>query len=107
MSEMYDESFVRWVREESDRIAEEWPMGSINERKLIEYWRTNRPKMVAGLEQHGAIEKLAHVLESRRAAAVREYIKAGMSPTDAREQAEKDWLLREPEESDSAAGHDQ
>lgn len=62
-------------------------------------WEVNRPKMLAALRARKADAALAHVLVDRFLKAKAQYLKAGMPPTDAREQAEQEWLLREPEEA--------
>jgi hypothetical protein len=46
----------------------------------------------------GAQEALAHVLNNRCCDAVLNFLRAGMTPTDAREQTMAEWLMMEPEE---------
>jgi hypothetical protein len=41
---------------------------------------------------------LAHILVHKFVEAEKANIRAGLPPTDAREEAEKDWLMMEPEE---------
>lgn len=84
-----------WARTESAKLATDWPPGSVLERRLLTYWKTNRPKMMADVGT--AATPLAHVLVNRMLEANRQYVTAGMAPTDAREQAEREWLIQEPE----------
>lgn len=93
--------FVMWVRRESRALAHEWPMGGAAEEEMLRRWSRLRPKMMAELLRLGIAKQLAHVLENRRAEAVKRYLKAGMYLSDAREQAERDWLLNEPESDES------
>ena len=85
---------------ESRRLTKAgWPPGSPKEDQVKVAWRVNRPKMVARLTPKG-LTALAHVLVDRWHRARVEYLKAGMPPTDANEQAEREWLLQEPETDD-------
>lgn len=61
-------------------------------------WRINRPKMWARLAKQGLVDDLALVLQTAMWEAKDQYLKAGMPPTDAREQAEREWLMLEPED---------
>jgi hypothetical protein len=94
---LLDLQFLTWVRQESAKLAELWPMGSPLERDLLASWANNRPQMMAQLEEHKVAPQLAHVLIDRMIQAEREYLRSGMGPTDATEQAERDWLMLEPE----------
>ena len=76
-------------------------MGGMAEQDLLDTWRRRRPKMVARLERLKILQEMAHVLWNLKADAAHAYRKAGMGPTDAREQAEREWLLNEPETEDS------
>jgi hypothetical protein len=97
---LLDLQFLTWVRQESDKLAELWPMGSKVELDLLAHWRIHRPQMMAQLEAHKVAEKLAHVLLNRMYHAMKANLRAGMGPTDATEQAEQDWLMLEPESED-------
>lgn len=90
-----------WAKRESLKLAQEWPRGSPMETGLLETWASRRPKMLARLQAHRAAEALAHVLVHRALAARKEYLRQGMPPTDAWETAEREWLLKEPEEEDA------
>lgn len=89
-----------WAKTESAKIATDWPLGSRAEKELIQHWRRVRPQMVARLQETGALAALAHVLNHKMIEALQRNRAAGMPPTDAREEAEKDWLLMEPEAED-------
>ena len=104
---MLDKDLVAWVNRETLKYAHqegERP-GSPKETDLLTYWRRERPKMCREL---GALApKLAFVLVMKDHEAVVRYLKAGLPPADAEEQAAKEWLLREPEnERPTPALHD-
>ena len=84
-----------WAKVEATKLQEPktlFPM----EADLLAYWQRERPKMVAALGIPAA-SNLARVLIDRMLNSETENKAAGMPWTDAREQAEQDWLLREPE----------
>jgi hypothetical protein len=60
--------------------------------------------MMRALQRWKAAEPLAHVLVDRCIKAERENIKAGLSPCDPRQEAERDWLMLEPEDIHNVAG---
>jgi len=66
-------------------------------RQILETWRRDSPKMVARLEKQGTLEDLAFVCQERMWRAAKDNRKAGLPVTDAREQAERDNLMLEPE----------
>jgi hypothetical protein len=84
-----------WARNQSEKLSAEWPMGSLLESRVLKTWEQNRPNMMRALRRWGAAEPLAHVLVNRFVEAEKTNIKAGLPPTDAREEAEKDWLMME------------
>lgn len=67
-------------------------------RRILETWRRDSPKMWARLSQLKLAEPLAYVLQERMWQAMNENLRAGLPVTDAREQAEIDHLMLEPEE---------
>jgi hypothetical protein len=95
-----DQKFLTWVRQESAKLAELWPMGDKREQELLAHWRIYRPQMMARLEAMKVAPQLAHVLLDREYQAFQQNLRAGMPPTDATEQAEQDWLMLEPESED-------
>ena len=58
-------------------------------------------KMVARLEKQGILDDLAFVCQERMWRAAKDNRKAGLPVTDAREQAERDHLMLEPEEPEA------
>lgn len=69
--------------------------------QILEVWRRDSPKMVARLEKQGILEDLAFVCQERMWRAAKDNRKAGLPVTDAREQAERDHLMLEPEEPET------
>lgn len=67
------------------------------DKQIKKAWRILRPQMWARLQQQGITDDLALVLQVAMWEATDRYEKAGMPPTDAREQAEREFLLMEPE----------
>lgn len=96
-----DKQFQAWVRKESRRLSQKTgaPGGPMQSR-MLEYWELYRPLMWARLQKMGIAKELAHVLDEKCEEAIRKNLAAGMYSTDAREEAEKDWLLLEPEEDE-------
>ncbi|NJO34031.1 MAG: hypothetical protein HC869_13710, partial [Rhodospirillales bacterium] len=94
-----------WALRESAALEEMWPKGSPAENRVLEAWKTRRPKMLAELGEECAAA-LAHVLVDRKLKSQSAYERAGMSPTDAAEQAEQEWLLLEPEDDDELNSSD-
>lgn len=91
-------SLAKWAKRESLKLAQEWPKGSQRETELLATWKLRRPKMLALLRQHGAAEALAHVLVDRAVKMEIDLMRQGMPSPDATEQAEREWLLTEPED---------
>lgn len=69
--------------------------------QILEVWRRDSPKMVARLEKQGILDNLAFVCQERMWRAAKDNRKAGLPVTDAREQAERDHLMLEPEEPEA------
>ena len=69
--------------------------------QILEAWRRDSPKMVARLEKQGILDGLAFVCQERMWRAAKDNRKAGLPVTDAREQAERDHLMLEPEEPEA------
>ena len=70
-------------------------------RQILETWRRDSPKMVARLEKQGILDDLAFVCQERMWRAAKDNRRAGLPVTDAREQAERDHLMLEPEEPEA------
>lgn len=67
-------------------------------KRILETWRRDSPQMAQRLEKQGILDDLAFVSQERMWLAMDEYQKSGMPVTDAREQAERDHLMLEPEQ---------
>lgn len=68
------------------------------DKQIKRAWEINRPRMWSRLVTQGLVNDLALVLQTAMWEASDRYLKAGMPPTDAREQAEMEWLMLEPED---------
>lgn len=66
-------------------------------KRILLTWQQNSPKMVLRLRTQGVLEALAYVCQQRMWQERKQLIKAGMPLTDAREQAEREHLMLEPE----------
>jgi hypothetical protein len=87
-----------WAKSESEKLSDEWPIGSPLESRVLRTWERNQPRMMCSLRRWKAAEPLAHVLVDRCIKSERRYLRAGLPPCDARQEAEMDWLMLEPEE---------
>ena len=65
--------------------------------RILATWKRDSPKMYLRLRTQGVLEALAYVSQQRMWAESDRLEKAGMPPTDAREQAEREHLMLEPE----------
>ena len=70
--------------------------------RLLTSWEQNSPKMWANLLAQGLTEKMAFVAQERMWRRQDELMSQGMPLTDAREQAEREELLLEPESEPDA-----
>jgi len=97
---MDDQEFLHWLDQEAQKLHQQgWAPGSPSEVELVRHWKVWRPKMCQRLGPN--LPKLAFVLWFLADEARDEYLQAGWPPTDAREQAAKEWLLQGPEDEDS------
>jgi len=98
-----DPSTVAWINQQVADLAREAKVpGSPRETDLLQHWFQARPKM---LHQLMAVapdlpEKLAFVLVEKQYQAMMAYLAAGMAYPDARQTANQDWLMMEPEQPD-------
>lgn len=86
-----------WIIQQAAKLnsQEDVYQGSPRETKILAVWKRERPKM---FEELGSLAPtLAFVLDLKRYEAVKQYEKAGWPPTDAEEQATREWCLLEPE----------
>lgn len=66
-------------------------------RRILESWKQDSPRMWARLQRAELAEPLAFVVQERMWQERDALVKAGMAMTDAREQAERNHLMLEPE----------
>lgn len=67
-------------------------------KRILEVWRRDSPQMTLRLERLGILDDMAFVSQERMWRGMDDYLKSGMPITDAREQAEREHLMLEPEE---------
>ena len=67
--------------------------------RILETWKRDSPKMYLRLRSQGVLEAMAFVCQQRMWDEQARLIKAGVPVTDAREQAERQHLMLEPESS--------
>ena len=102
MTETLEPDVVRWVNREVAKLAERGVVpGSPREADLLKHWRLNCPDLYRKLTQANLAVEMALVLDRKRYQAQEQYIQAGWPPTDAEEQATREWLLMDPEETQS------
>lgn len=68
-------------------------------KSILATWERDSPKMWANLTKMHLAGPLAYVLQQRMWDRQKELLETGMPVTDAREQAEKELLMLEPEAS--------
>ena len=86
------------IRERAAEVRAQEPMVSKPlEQQILTAWRLESPKMWARLGPDLA-KDLALIAQVAMWEACDRYERAGMPPTDAREQAERECLMLEPEE---------
>lgn len=66
-------------------------------KRILETWKRDSPRMYLRLRTQGVLEAMAYVSQQRMWEESDRLEKAGMPPTDAREQAEREHLMLEPE----------
>lgn len=90
--------FAAWIKMEALQIRTAAGSGLIaQQNRMLQTWAEQRPDMLARLDSAGIARDLAQVLDYRMWKTGRAYMKAGMSMAEARAQAEREWLLLEPE----------
>lgn len=72
-------------------------------KQTLRVWRQNSPQMVAELSGLGVLEIAAEVAQFRMYEEMESLIAAGYPVTDAREEAERAWMMLEPEEDEAEA----
>ena len=69
-------------------------------KRILSSWRQTSPMMWARLQQAGLADKLAFVLQQRMWTEMDSLMEGGYPVTDAREQAEREHLMLEPEQDE-------
>lgn len=93
------QALAKWAKAESRKLVEagEPAPGLPLEQWVLETWEAERPDLVTAMREWGALAQLAHVLVDRMVKAEAENLKAGLSPSDAKQEAAKDWLMFDPD----------
>lgn len=94
---------VKWgkeIRQEYQRMQEDEDLvhNKALHLRILKTWERDSPKMWARLQALKVAEEMAFVSQERMWQTARLYREGGMPVTDAREQAEKEHLMLEPEE---------
>jgi len=89
-------NLAKWVRKKVKEYEEE-PLDLRKLEGLLKTWQAGRPQMWKRLQNQDLARDLAMVLLVEASQAQARYEVGGLPPTDAREQAQAEWLLLEPE----------
>ena len=87
------------IREQANKLEadEEHVHNNLLHKQILATWQEHSPTMWRRLESVGLTQPLAMVLQARMWDRQEELLRAGLPVTDAREQAEKETLMQEPE----------
>lgn len=99
MANRLSREWMRSIRLEAARLDadEEHLHNNLLHKEILAQWKEHSPVMWKHLEAANLADPLAKVLQARMWDRQEELLRAGMPVTDAREQAEKEHLLLEPE----------
>ena len=99
MTNRLSRQWIQAIKAEAARLDadEEHVHNNVLHRAILATWKEHSPKMWASLTSAGLTQPLAKVLQARMWVRQEELLREGMPVTDAREQAEKEHLLLEPE----------
>jgi hypothetical protein len=99
MNSRLSRQWLHAIRTEAARLEadEEHVHNNVMHRQILETWKAHSPQMWARLEAVTVTQPLAKVLQARMWNRQEELLRAGMPVTDARELAEKENLMLEPE----------
>jgi hypothetical protein len=91
--------WVKQIREQASKLEadEEHLHNNLLHKQILTTWQEHSPTMWRRLEAAGLTQPLAMVLQARMWDRQEELLRAGLPVTDAREQAEKEILMLEPE----------
>ena len=100
-----DQEYKTWIKKTVKRFQEDetecWPaMSSPKQQDMITFWEYHRPKMYADLKSQGLLKETAYVLECKMMEERDALNAAGMNSSDAKLQAEQDWMIMDPEDWD-------
>ena len=102
MNDLQSQQFRRQIELERRKLLRDENVlhNKILHNSILETWKQGSPKMWARLQRLKLTDKLAYVLQQRMWARQEELMRAGLPVTDAREQAERETLMLEPEAQD-------
>lgn len=97
------ESWYAKIQEEYERYLsdDDTLHNRVIHQNILDTWKYSSPRMYQRLDAKGMLEAVAYVSQQRMWEAMDDYLEAGYSITDAREQAERDHLMLEPEDNES------
>lgn len=96
------------IKQERQEYEKQGVIHNLEMHKMIlETWKRDSPKMTARLNKLKVTDELAYVSQERMWQTMTQYQKAKMPPTDAREQAEKEHLMLEPESQEPTENQDE
>ena len=87
------------------KSSEETMHNTLLHNSILEAWKRDSPQMYARLEKAGMVERVAFVMQQRMWQMQEDLMRAGFPVTDAWEQAERETLMLEPEESAEESAH--
>lgn len=99
MSKRLSRQWMQQIRAEAARLEadEEHLHNKVLHQTIQATWERDSPAMWERLSKANLVEPLAMVLQARMWARKKELMQAGLPVTDAREQAEAELLMLEPE----------
>jgi len=100
--EKLDTETKQWINTEMMRLQanEDWTPNKQEIERIIETWRQTSPKMFKRLDAENLTESLAKVVQAQAWQMQNDLLAQGYPPTDAREIAERECLMLEPEENE-------
>lgn len=95
-------AWVKQIRQEYQRLLDDENVIHNRElhQRILTAWRLESPQMWANLSRAGLTTPLAYVLQERMWTEMDDLQRQGVPVTDAREQAERNHLMLEPEAQD-------
>lgn len=96
---MDDQEFKQSLLREHRRYLEQgWTPSKPEQERILRTWRQTSPKMVKRLTALGILKEQAEVAEIQTQREMNDLLKAGYDPASAREEAERAWMMLEPED---------